>query len=97
MVLSQKNTNDSLVEYSCFQLQVPSTETSTATVEIQIQANDVLLSGRSSNTISILSPNGKQEVTFLQTDRQMYKPGDVLKIRALVVNKEFLAGEEQKV
>lgn len=78
-------------------MQVPSqiNRTGSADVEIQIKTSDgTTLSGHTSESIPV---SQLEDVTFVQTDKQEYKPGDVLKIRIFVLNKDFLAGNEQKV
>lgn len=99
MHLSTLVSENSVSEYSCFELEVPdsnSTEHSTASIKVQIQSGSILLNEHNSKSVTLV-PKANQVVTFLQTDRQMYKPGDTIKIRVLVLHKESLSGEEQTV
>lgn len=84
------------LDHSCFELLLshPNETMSTeANVGIEIRANGFML--KEIKKIPVL-PRINQ-VTFLQTDRQIYKPGDIFKIRIFILNKDALASEEQTV
>lgn len=66
-----------------------------ANVGIDIRANGFTLKGNNSN--EILAHSHINQVTFLQTDRQTYKPGDIFKIRILILNKDGFASKEKAV
>lgn len=64
-------------------------------VSIEIRANGFTLKGNNSN--EILARSHINQVTFLQTDRQTYKPRDIIKIRILILNKDGFASKEKTV
>lgn len=86
------------LEYSCFPLQIPQlneTQPSDLVVDMRVQSGETVLKGNNTFPLTVSAPKASQ--IFLQTDRHTYKPGDVVKVRILLLNDDFLAGSEQKV
>lgn len=63
-------------------------------VQIQIMLNGSVHTAHNQDPI-LIYPNKK--VTFIQTDRKIYKPGDKIKIRVLVLNQDMTASKKLKV
>lgn len=84
MFFYKYNNHSAFSAYWCGQIKVPSLSIWTNTTELLIKIspnhrNDVYESRRK---IQITS---EREVVFIETDRDIYKAGDVVKIRMLVL------------
>lgn len=94
----KKNTHFfAFLEHTCFEITIPSlkhVEPSYVDVQVQVQINETVESSQNQDPI-LIYPN--KITVLLQTDRQIYKPGDVIKIRLLALNKELLADSTYKV
>lgn len=85
------------VEHTCFEITIPSlkhVEPSYVDVQVQLQINETVESGQNQDPI-LIYPN--RNTIFLQTDRQIYKPGDIIRIRLLVLNQDLLPDSMYKV
>lgn len=63
-------------------------------VQVQVQINETVESSQNQDPI-LIYPN--RNTVLLQTDRQIYNPGDIVKIRLLALNKTLLADSTYKV
>lgn len=85
------------VEHSCFEITIPSlkhAEPSYVDVQVQVQINETVESGQNQDPI-LIYPN--RNIVLLQTDRSIYKPGDLVKIRLLALNQDLFADNVYKV
>ncbi|XP_028141183.1 alpha-2-macroglobulin-like isoform X2 [Diabrotica virgifera virgifera] len=78
-------------ENSCFELFIPKTtlqEPHLINVKVQVKTNGYVYSAHNLDPI-LVYPN-KWTKTFIDTDREVYKPGDKIKFRILVVDDKLL-------
>lgn len=86
-----------LAEHTCFEVTVPSlkhTEPSYVDVQVQVQINGTIESGQNQDPV-LVYPH--RNTILIQTDRQMYKPGDRVKIRLLALSQDLLGDSRHKV
>lgn len=65
-----------------------------AHIQVQIMLNGTVQTAHNQDPV-LIYPNKK--VTFIQSDRKIYKPGDKVKIRVLVLDPELTASKKLKV
>lgn len=63
-------------------------------MQVQVQVNEVVESARNLDPVLVYP---QRNTVLVQTDRQMYKPGDIVRIRLLALNEELLASSKYKV
>lgn len=85
----------------CFELLLPKYEYNKTTypkpaVQVEVQTNYGILKGENLQSLEVVYYNDLA-VTFIRTDRQIYKPGDVVKICIFTVNTKFSTYEFQTV
>lgn len=84
-----------LSEYSgCFEIRVPNTTDTYAKLHLQVKFSDSNYSINDVKKVNIHTPNG---VTFIQTDREIYSPGQRVKIRILMLSQELGVPKNFKV
>lgn len=60
-----------------------------AQIQVQIKFPDDSASNFTVNTINDVNIVQNNDIAFIQTDKQIYKPGDRVKIRILILNYEL--------
>lgn len=65
-----------------------------ARIQAQIMLNGTVQRAQNQDPI-LIYPN--KQVTFIQTNQKIYKPGDKVKIRVLVLDHELTASNKHKV
>lgn len=86
-----------VAEHTCFEIPVPflkHTEPSYVDVQVQVQVNETVESGQNQDPV-LVYPN--RNTVLIQTDREMYKPGDRIRIRLLVLNQDLFGDSKYKV
>lgn len=73
----------------CFELRIPETQKTMAQIQVQIKFPDDSASNYTVNTINEINIVQNNDVVFIQTDKEIYKPGDRVKIRILILNYEL--------
>lgn len=83
-------------EHTCFNMHVPDfdlIEPQYVSIKIQVLDGNQVQSAHNQDPI-LMYPKESCKI-FLETDRAMYKPGDLVKIRVLCLNERFLPGDSQ--
>lgn len=86
-----------VLEHTCFDMFVPPLnyrEAHYSHIQVQIMLNGSVHAAHNQDPI-LIYPNKK--ITFIQSDRKVYKPGDKVKIRVLVLSQELTALKKLKV
>lgn len=73
----------------CFELRIPDTQKTIAQIQLQIKFPGDSNTNYTVNTINEINIVQNNDVTFIQTDKEIYKPGDRVKIRILILNYEL--------
>ncbi|XP_017785332.1 PREDICTED: alpha-1-macroglobulin-like isoform X1 [Nicrophorus vespilloides] len=84
-------------DYYCFDVQVPShtsTEVLTASLHLQLQLNGTIYASHNQDAV-LIYPN--TDVTFIETDRNIYKQGDVVKLRLLVLSHDLKSTNQRNI
>lgn len=74
------------IRVGCFEIRVPHTTDVRAKIQLQVK---LLESNYTINGVDYVHINQNTGITFVQTDRNIYKPGDRVKIRILLLTSDL--------